>query len=162
MQKYSQTPLLQWIIRFLATGGFVGHLPKMPGTFGTVVGLGLALLTSTFFPPLIHMGFVVTFVFFSVLICTLYESHHDGHDRQEIVIDEIAGYLVASMWLPHSLLSWTLSFVLFRIFDMLKPFPISYLDEKVEGGLGVVADDIAAGLFTNFILQVFFRYYPQI
>lgn len=161
MQKWISSRFGQNAIRFLATGGFVGYLPKMPGTYGTIVGVGLTFLSARFFSPLMHMAFVSLFVFFSVMVCTFYESFNEGHDRQEVVIDEIAGFMVASMWIPLRWEFWLLAFVIFRILDMTKPYPISYLDEKIEGGLGVVVDDLAAGLATNILLQIVLRFFPQ-
>lgn len=147
---------IKWV-DFFATGFYVGRIPKAPGTFGTLVGVLLYWLLSTYFHPMATMGLSVLFIFFSIAICHLYEAHHGGHDTQEIVIDEIAGYLVAAMWLPQNFAALFAAFVLFRFFDILKPPPIRQIDAKVEGGLGVVADDLAAGLVTNIILQVVFR-----
>ncbi len=77
----------------------------------------------------------------------------DVHDSQEVVIDEVVGYLVAFTWLPMNWTSVVTAFVLFRALDIVKPFPISWLDRKVKGGLGTVVDDLAAGLVANIILQ---------
>ena len=77
-----------------------------------------------------------------------------GHDRQEIVIDEVAGFLITMAMIPLTWQTWVAGFLLFRFFDAVKPWPISVLDKKVKGGLGVVVDDVAAGLAANLILQV--------
>lgn len=90
----------------------------------------------------------------AIFSAQLHESLHGGHDASEIVIDEVVGYLVAFALLPWHWSSIFGAFVLFRIFDIIKPFPISWLDRRVKGGLGVVVDDLAAGLVANIILQL--------
>jgi phosphatidylglycerophosphatase A len=70
------------------------------------------------------------------------------------VIDEVIGFLITMTWLPMTWQAYLAGFLLFRVLDIFKPFPIGYLDEKVPGGLGVVADDVAAGMIANIILQV--------
>ena len=78
-------------------------------------------------------------------------------DPKEVVIDEVAGFLVAMTWLPLSWSSFLAAFLLFRLFDVWKPLFIGYLDKNVKGGLGIVADDLAAGIVTNIILQVVYQ-----
>ena len=127
------------LIEFFATAGFVGLIPKAPGTFGTIVAIpiayGLALLG-----PNLYLLSTLILIVFSIW--------------KQIVIDEVVGYLVAFAWLPMTWQSFLGAFVVFRFFDILKPYPISVLDQKVKGGLGVVVDDLAAGLIANIILQV--------
>jgi len=96
------------------------------------------------------------FMLFAVLVAEFYERQVDGHDRSEVVIDEVAGFVIAMTWLPLTWQSWLGAFVPFRLLDALKPPPLSWMDEKIKGGLGVVADDIAAGIMTNFVLQIVF------
>ena len=97
-------------------------------------------------------------IIFAVVVAQLYERQHGGHDSKEVVIDEIVGYMVAYVMLPPHWSSLVTAFVAFRFFDILKPWPISWLDRKVKGGLGVVIDDVAAGLCANLVLQVTYQY----
>ena len=97
-----------------------------------------------------------TFVFsvFSIWVAQLYEATGGQHDAGEVVIDEVAGFLVTMVWVP---LTWPYviaGFVLFRAFDVIKPFPISYIDQRVKGGVGVIGDDLLAGIASNVILQI--------
>jgi phosphatidylglycerophosphatase A len=142
------------VMDFLATGLGVGRLaPVAPGTFGTLLGLPLYY----FFAQLdlvTWMIAVFAVIVAAVVICHYQEMGAEEHDSSHVVIDEVAGYLVASFALPWALASVVGSFVLFRFFDALKPWPISWIDTKVKGGFGTVADDLAAGLISNFILQV--------
>lgn len=141
------------LIQFFATAGFVGLIPKAPGTFGTIVAIPVAYLLSKLGANgyLLATGFLIGF---SIWISELHERNLGTHDSKTIVIDEVVGFLVAFAWLPVTWQSFAAAFVLFRIFDILKPYPISVLDRKVKGGLGVVVDDLAAGLIANVILQL--------
>jgi phosphatidylglycerophosphatase A len=145
------------IILFFASGGGVGFLPGPKGTYGTVVGL-LLYWAVRGFSNAYFLLFVFTFFFFSVWAAGLAEVYLQEKDSQIIVIDEIAGYLVTMLFLPFG---WKLAiagFLAFRLFDILKPFPISLLERKLQGGWGVVLDDILAGVFGNLVLQVLLRW----
>ncbi len=141
------------IIEALATGFYLGRAPKAPGTFGTLLGIPLAFLLYQI-GAYGYMYSTAIFIIFAVVIADIYERAQATHDNSEIVIDEIAGFLVTMMWLPMTWQSFLAAFILFRILDAGKPFPISYVDKKIKGGLGVVADDILAGVIANIILQV--------
>jgi len=131
------------LIVLLATGIGLGLFPKAPGTFGTILGLVLAVI----FPDNLYL--VVAVSLLGVWISQEAEKILKQHDSPKIVIDEIAGYLIAAFnWHGYYLLA---AFVLFRILDILKPAPIRQM-QKLPGGIGVMADDLAAGLLTNLIL----------
>ena len=142
----------------LATCFYLGKSPKAPGTVGTLFAIPVALA----FAQLSMLGYLVAtslFILASIYISHAYESNSNTHDSKEIVIDEVAGYLVAMALIPQTTLYIVLGFVLFRLFDILKPGPIGYIDKKIKGGAGVVLDDVAAGLISNLILQgVYYRY----
>jgi phosphatidylglycerophosphatase A len=148
------------MVKALATGLFVGQSPFMPGTWGTLFALPLAwlLMTATAGRPVIYMILVVAFVFFAAWISDLYERSTSQHDPSEIVIDEFAGLLVTMTWLPLTWQSFAAGFVVFRFFDILKPFPIGRIDRKIGGGFGTVLDDVAAGLAANVVLQIVFTH----
>ncbi len=137
----------------LATFFGVGRLPKVPGTWGTLATLPLAwLLMQT--GPIIYMIAVVLLLPVAILAAEIYEQETGSHDSGAIVIDEVLGFLITMTWLPINWRSFVLGFLLFRLLDIWKPFPISYLDKKIPGGLGVVIDDVAAGIVANVILQI--------
>ena len=77
-----------------------------------------------------------------------------GRDHQAIVVDEIAGFLVACIGLPSSWVYLILAFALFRLFDIAKPWPIDFIDQRIKGGVGIIADDLMAGLYTLFCIQL--------
>lgn len=144
------------IILFFATGGGVGFLPGAKGTYGTAVGLLLYWAVHGF-SPLHFFLFTFTFFFLAVWASSLAESFFQEKDSQKIVIDEIAGYLVTMLFIPFQWKFAIAGFIAFRLFDILKPFPISAVERKVKGGWGVVLDDILAGVFANVILQIVIR-----
>jgi phosphatidylglycerophosphatase A len=140
-------------IDFWATGFFVGYLKKAPGTWGTLVAVPLAVGLG-FLPIELNLIAIFAFALFSIFIAQQYEEGSDRHDAQCIVIDEIAGYFVTMALMPLTWKAFLAGFILFRLLDIFKPFPISFLDRKIPGGFGVVADDLAAGLIGNLILQI--------
>lgn len=140
-------------IRILATWFGCGLAPKGPGTVGTAGAVPLVLLFA-YFGEKSYMIATFSFVVFSIFVAHLYElGHPDDHDRSEVVIDEVAGFLITMTWLPMTPLWLVLGFLAFRLFDVVKPWPISWVDRRVLGGVGVVADDLVAGILSNIILQ---------
>lgn len=149
------TALHQRSLKLLATWFGCGYAPKAPGTAGTLGAIPLVYLFSSF-SELKYLSVTICFAGFSILVAHLYETiiAPDTHDASELVIDEVAGFLVTMALVPFTV-KWVIAgFVIFRIFDMLKPFPISYIDKKVLGGVGAVADDLLAGILSNIVLQV--------
>jgi phosphatidylglycerophosphatase A len=147
--------LLLKISEVISTWFWVGKIRWAPGTWGTLATVPLVLLLSAL-GPVIYMVATFLFIFLGIYASDMYEKSLGEHDCSEIVIDEVVGYLIAMTWLPMTWQSLVLGFVLFRFFDIFKPFPISWLDRKVNGGLGVMIDDIAAGVITNIILQTLY------
>lgn len=139
----------------LATLFGAGHFPRGPGTFATVLTVPIAVLMN-WAGHLYMMGFIVILTPIAILAADFYENETGGHDHSEIVIDEVLGFLITMTWLPMTWQSLLLGFVLFRMLDILKPFPIGYLDKKIPGGMGVIADDVAAGIIANIVLQIIF------
>lgn len=131
------------LIILLSSGLGLGFIPKAPGTFGTVLGLLLAVLM----PDNIYLVLGVSVL--GIWASQEAEKVFAEHDSPKIVIDEVAGYLIAA-YNRHGYYL-IVAFILFRILDILKPPPINQL-QKLPGGLGVMADDLAAGLATNLII----------
>ncbi|MDZ4182985.1 MAG: phosphatidylglycerophosphatase A [Candidatus Cloacimonadaceae bacterium] len=151
------------LITFVASLFGAGFLPFMPGTFGTVVAALLYyLMPGSWFigePALYFSGALILFSIASSLLSTLAEKRL-GHDAPQIVIDELCGYFVAVLFLPHGLMMAIYAFVLFRVFDIAKPFPANRA-QKVSKGWGVVLDDLVAGLYANIVLQIMIRLFPR-
>ena len=134
----------------------VGFSPKAPGTFGTLATIPLWFLVSKFH-IIFYMLFTFALVIAGIFASQYYETYTHKHDSKEIVIDEVAGFLITMMWLPITWQSVVIGFVLFRFFDIVKPGPIKMLDQKIKGGVGVMIDDVVAGIICNLILQIVYN-----
>lgn len=141
------------LILFFATGGGVGFLPGAPGTYGTAVGV-LLYWAVAHLPTWHYLLFTFTFSLFSVWVAGLAEQSFQEHDSQKIVIDEIAGYLVTMLFIPFHWKYAIAGFVVFRLFDIMKPWPIRLIDQKWKRGWGIVGDDLLAGIFGNLTMLV--------
>jgi phosphatidylglycerophosphatase A len=137
----------------LATGGYIGFIPFAPGTFGSVLGIPLFYFLSAL-PLLAAFSFMIVFILFSVWVAGKAEESLKSKDPGSIVIDEIAGMGVTFLAIPFNIYMAILGFIVFRFFDILKPFPVNYLEKRFTGGTGVVIDDVAAGIMSNIVLQV--------
>ena len=140
-------------VLFVATGFFIGNLPFAPGTFGSLIGLPLCFLLSRI-DLLKSLIWVLVFILFAMGIASAAEKIIKQRDPGQIVIDEIAGLMVTLAGLPFNLKTALAGFIIFRVFDILKPFPIRMLDRRVGGGSGIVLDDVMAGIYGNLIIRL--------
>jgi len=156
---------LRW---FLLTGFFSGLLPKAPGTWGSLVGAIIAYLIIKFFPnPYITIWLLaILFSVMGVKLVNEYEKETNTHDDKRIVIDEIAGILITIGLLgdlqKDTLIKIILAFISFRILDVWKPSIIGKIDKKAPGGLGVMGDDIVAGIFGGVLAGIFYMLYLKL
>ncbi len=147
------------LTRIIATGGFLGYAPVAPatvGSFGCVVLLWFLLpqvLPGASLRPLLLM-ILSTLAFAAMAIWTSTRAERElGKDASPIVVDEFAGMLISVLFLPKTLTVYAVAFVLFRILDILKPFPAARA-ESLPGGLGIVTDDVVAGIYTNALVRI--------
>ncbi|MGD2188248.1 MAG: phosphatidylglycerophosphatase A [Desulfobacterales bacterium] len=140
-------------VLFLATGFFIGTVPFAPGTFGAIIGLPVCFLISKL-NIFIAVICTLLFIFFAIWMAAAAGKIVKKEDPAEIVIDEIAGLIVTFVGLPFTLKTAIAGFIIFRIFDIWKPFPIRSLEKKVAGGPGIVLDDVMAGIYANLILRL--------
>jgi len=133
-------------IHFLALGFGSGLLPKAPGTFGTLAAIPLYLLMVEL-SHFTYAAIVLLVCISGIYICGKAATDAGVHDHGAIVWDEIAGFLITMFMVPISWQSILVGFLLFRVFDIFKPWPISYIDKHVHGGFGIMLDDILAGIF---------------
>lgn len=142
---------MDWIVRFLATGFFVGYSPFASGTMGTLVAvLFYAVLPITV--PFYWM-LILCLIIGGTMISHRAENILGEIDSSKIVIDEICGYFIAMAFLPKTLGLMIVGFVIYRLLDVIKIYPIKKL-EMLAGGLGIMLDDISAGIVTNIILHI--------
>jgi phosphatidylglycerophosphatase A len=139
---------------FFATGFGVGYIRLVPATFGTLLGIPLFWgLSFTTLP--VRIGLVLALAAFSIYVSGIAEQCMKSKDPHPVVIDEVVGYVITTLVIPFSLTSVVVSFVIFRLADIIKPFPIT-LSQRVPGGLGIVLDDILAGILSALILLLIF------
>ena len=150
---------IDYLALAIATCG-VGYLPLMPGTFGSLVGVAIFLLLSHTTVGLVVAIVAITFA--GTWAGSRTEALTGRKDPGKIVVDEVAGQLIAMLPLvffkPWSIAAVILSFVLFRFFDIVKPYPANRLQE-LEGGVGVMCDDLVAGVYAAVLVTVFMKFF---
>ena len=142
---------MRTLVVLVATVGGVGYAPVASGTFGSLVAMPLLpLLAGLRAESLVGYALAVAgIVAVSIWAAGRAEAIFGGKDHSYIVVDEVAGLVMAGMFLPGTWLATVLAFVLFRLFDVLKPFPANIFDQRVRGGIGVVGDDLIAGIYAG-------------
>ncbi|VAW70545.1 Phosphatidylglycerophosphatase A [hydrothermal vent metagenome] len=146
--SYLKNPL-----HFLSLGFGSGLAPKAPGTFGTLAAIPVYILLVQF-ELWVFIAATVVITAIGIYVCGYTSKALGVHDHSGIVIDEIAGYLITMIAVPFHWKWIILGFILFRFFDILKPWPISWLDKRVDGGFGIMVDDLLAGLFSLICLHL--------
>lgn len=139
---------------FIAFGFGTGALPIAPGTFGTLIAIPFYLVLSALSLSL-YLFVVLLIILGSTWLCDRVSKEIGVEDHQGMCLDEIVGYLVTMINVPRGLIWIAAGFILFRIFDIWKPWPIRYADEKIHGGFGMILDDVLAGMYSCIILQIF-------
>lgn len=137
----------------IATGFGVGYLPKAPGTWGSLLALPLhfmliKLSQSNYF---IALGVILLA---AIIAAGAAEKIMDFKDPGVVVIDEVVGMLITLIGAPDKLFVWIIGFAVFRFFDIVKPFPIKLIDQHINGGVGIVMDDVLAGIYSLVVLQL--------
>jgi phosphatidylglycerophosphatase A len=138
---------------FIATVGYCGYFPIAPGTAGSAAGLLFYLLVRWSGSPVVEVGLILGLFAAGVWAGTISERYFGGIDPGPIVMDEVVGMLITLAFIPVGLSGAIAGFVLFRLFDVVKPFPAGRF-EKLHGGLGVMADDAMAAVYANLTLRL--------
>ncbi|CAK8724524.1 Phosphatidylglycerophosphatase [Candidatus Electrothrix laxa] len=138
---------------FIATGAYSGYLPKAPGTWGSLVGVLIWAIGLHRLAPTAYAVILAGILLIGTAAAGAAEKIVDQGDPGLVVIDEILGQLIALSLLPWHPLTALAGFALFRFFDILKPFPVSWLDQHIHGGLGIMLDDVMAGIYALLVLQ---------
>ncbi len=136
---------------------YTGYSSFAPGTVGSLWGVIIySFLSQT--NPLIY-GTICLFVFLTaVWAASLAKKYFVKKDPQQIVCDEVIGYMIAAFLIPFTLLNVIIIFLLFRFFDILKPFPIGAIDSKMDSGFGIVFDDVLAGIYANLTFRLITKF----
>ncbi len=144
--------LLRDPVHFLALGFGSGLSPVAPGTFGTLAAIPLYLLLHSFSLP-IYLIVTALLAMIGIALCDISARKLGVHDHPGIVWDEVVGYLVTMIGAPTGWHWVFFGFVLFRVFDIIKPWPIRIIDRKIEGGFGIMLDDLLAGAMAALLLK---------
>ena len=155
--KKINSSLLKNPIHFLALGFGSGLSPVAPGTFGTLAAIPIYLILVLSINSTVYLLIVVLLALLGFWLCGKSAEDLGVHDHPGIVWDEIVGFLITMYLAPLSWLWIVVGFCLFRLFDIIKPWPISKLDREVGGGVGIMLDDIVAGIFAWIVLQIIIR-----
>jgi phosphatidylglycerophosphatase A len=132
----------------------VGYAPFAPGTVASVVALPLAWVIAALAGRFVLLLAAILACAIGAWACELYVQARADKDPSECVIDELAGQWIVCAFAPHTLIAYALAFVLFRIFDITKLWPINEVERRVPGGLGIMADDVVAAIFGGIIITV--------
>ena len=144
---------ISYLLGQLATLGPIGTKLPAPGTAGSVV----AVIAGYFLLPMGWVPFLILTILINVIgvfAADIYSNATSTHDSGEIIIDEVAGQWVALLFIPHDILYLCAAFILFRLFDITKCWPVNWA-ERLPGGIGVMVDDLVAGLMAGIILFSF-------
>jgi len=146
--------VIRIFVIFLGTGAFTGFFPFASGSFASVITL-LLLYFSNASNPVVLFIFSTILLFVGVFICFILEKQW-GKDPSRIVVDEVVGMSFSIVFLPKTYLIWGIAFLIFRFFDIVKPYPLKKF-EKLKGGWGIMMDDLGAGIYTSIFVNVFVR-----
>jgi phosphatidylglycerophosphatase A len=147
---------MRTLVILLASAGYVGYIPVASGTFGSLVAIPLfwgfdGLRTASL--PLYLLTYIAA-VAAACWIAGAADAYLQEHDSHKIVIDEVVGYLAATLFLAPTWSHALWAFVIFRALDVIKPFPAGYIDQHFPGGYGVVLDDVVSGFYSNLALRL--------
>lgn len=150
---------LDYLALAIATCG-VGYLPLIPGTFGSLLGVGISLLLSQTAAGLLVSILAITFA--GIWAASRTEELAGRKDPGKVVVDEVAGQMIATLPLAFfaqwSMLTVMVSFILFRFFDIVKPYPANRF-ERLKGGFGIMCDDLVAGVYAAVLVSIFIRFF---
>lgn len=153
--------LLRHPVHFLSLGFGSGLSPYAPGTAGTLAAIPLFWFMSTL-PLAVYLAVVGVLFLIGIYLCQVTTDRLGAHDHSAIVWDEVVGYLLTMTAIPFDW-RWVLAgFFLFRLFDVWKPWPVRALDRSVEGGLGIMLDDVGAAIYAALSLQAILYIYWNI
>ena len=138
---------------FIATCGYLGYVPVAPGTFGSAAGLVVFAAVRWSGSPALELAVIILLFAVGVWSASAAERHFGGVDPAPVILDEVVGMLITLAFLPVNITGAVVGFLLFRLFDVVKPWPANRL-EAVHGGLGVMADDAMAGVYGNVAMRL--------
>ena len=137
---------------FVATCGYLGYVPVAPGTFGSALGLGVFFAVRSTGSVALEIAVIILVFVLGLWSGTIAEHHFGGIDPGPVVLDEVLGMLITLALLPVNMTGAIVGFIVFRVLDVLKPWPSAQF-ERLPGGLGVMADDAMAAIYGNVLMR---------
>lgn len=153
MEKFKSLKPVEKIKIMISTFFFAGYSPVIPGTVGTAAGLIIYLPLARWAPLPVYIAVLLLTVAAGVWASGFAEKFYGRKDPSEAVIDEVAGFLLAMLFLTPGVYNIIAGFILFRVLDIIKPPPVRYF-ERMRGGVGIMADDLVAALYTNLAMHL--------
>ncbi|WP_017444831.1 phosphatidylglycerophosphatase A [Gayadomonas joobiniege] len=152
--------LINWLDprHFLSLGFGSGLIPIAPGTFGSLAAIPVYWLMATYLSLSVYLAVTLVFAIVGFYLCGFTAQALKTHDHPGIVWDEVVGMLIALAFFPVTWKTVVIGFIYFRIFDIIKPWPINWLDRRVSGGVGIMADDLLAGVMAWITLYLTHTY----
>lgn len=144
---------------FIATCGYLGFVPVAPGTFGSAAGLLVYAAVRWAGSPALEVAVIVLLFAVGVWSSNVAEKHFGGVDPAPVILDEVVGMLITIALIPVDMTGAIVGFLLFRLFDVVKPWPANKL-EGLHGGLGIMADDAMAGVYGNVAMRLLLMLLP--
>jgi phosphatidylglycerophosphatase A len=144
---------------FIATCGYLGYVPVAPGTFGSAAGLVVYAAVRWSGSPALELAVIILLFAIGVWSSSVAERHFGGVDPAPVILDEVVGMLITLALLPVNITGAIVGFLLFRLFDVIKPWPANRL-EALHGGLGIMADDAMAGVYGNLAMRLLVMLVP--
>ena len=138
---------------FISTCGYLGYVPVAPGTFGSAAGLAVFAAVRWSGSPALELAVIVLLFTVGVWSASAAEKHFGGVDPAPVILDEVVGMLITLAFIPVTITGAIVGFLLFRLFDVVKPWPANRL-ERLHGGLGIMADDAMAGVYGNVAMRL--------
>ncbi len=160
MNNTQKLKFFQRLQLFFATGFLTGYFPFASGTVGSFLGIMIYLFVPGFSEPYLLIIFIFLFTFIGIFTADFAEKIY-GFDPPQVVIDEIVGMWITMLFVPKTFFLAAIAFVLFRIFDIVKPFPARQ-SQNLNGGLGIMVDDIIAGVYSLIILHLILLIFPEV
>lgn len=152
---------------FLFTAFYSGYSPVAPGTAGTLVAMAVYMLENFIFSDIqpavlntVNLVLVLLMIYPSIKLGDAAETFYGTKDPQQVVIDEVIGYWIGVLFIPFCFSYAVMAFIIFRVFDIIKPFPASSL-ESLKGGRGIIVDDMIAGLYTLVVMHTAVYFFNQ-
>jgi len=155
MTTVNPKELIRHPVHFLSLGFGSGLSPFAPGTAGTLVAIPVFYILSVYLPVIGYVIATCIVTLAGIYLCERTTSALGVHDHPAIVWDEIAGFLITMLFVPVTPVNIILGFALFRLFDILKPWPVSVIDSRMKGGVGVMLDDVIAGMYALALMHLF-------